>query len=158
MRRLPLSKAALLLPSLLIALAACEADVAAPSLAADHPTPIPGLAAAPASLPINGSQVARTSGGAFTSSDLPSIADVVEAVRPAVVTITVQAVDSNSFLRPVTSVQSGTGAIITEDGYVVTNYHVIRDAQRIIVTTDWGDLSTPRSSATTRPPTSPSSS
>ncbi len=58
-----------------------------------------------------------------------SIADVVERVNPAVVTITNLQEQVNPFSGQSTSdtpvaVGSGSGFIISEDGYVVTNYHV----------------------------------
>ena len=69
---------------------------------------------------------------------LPSVAAVVEAVRPAVVNITTR-VETGSFLfRRFGATGNGTGAIIHPDGYVVTNFHVVHGANRIVVTTDDG--------------------
>ncbi len=69
---------------------------------------------------------------------LPSVAEVVEAVRPAVVNITTR-VETGSFLfRRFGATGNGTGAIIHSDGYIVTNFHVINGATRIVVTTDDG--------------------
>lgn len=69
---------------------------------------------------------------------LPSVAEVVEAVRPAVVNITTR-VETGSFLfRRFGATGNGTGAIIHPDGYVVTNFHVVHGANRIVVTTDDG--------------------
>ena len=100
---------------------------------------LPTIVAEPVSQAAVSAPVLRASNGLLTSPALPSVADVVEAVRPAVVTITVQTRDGDLFLRPIRSVQSGTGLIITEDGYVVTNNHVIAGALRITVTTDDGE-------------------
>ena len=66
----------------------------------------------------------------------PPVADVVEMVRPAVVSVVAQVQDSDFFFGARSSVQSGTGFFISSDGYVVTNNHVIEGANRIQVTTD----------------------
>lgn len=72
------------------------------------------------------------------AATLPSVAEVVEAVRPAVVNITTR-VETGSFLfRRFGATGNGTGAIIHPDGYVVTNFHVVNGANRIVVTTDDG--------------------
>ena len=72
------------------------------------------------------------------SATLPSVAEVVEAVRPAVVNITTLVETTGIFFRRFGATANGTGAIIHSDGYVVTNYHVINGATRIVVTTDDG--------------------
>ena len=72
------------------------------------------------------------------SATLPSVAEVVEAVRPAVVNITTLVEATGIFFRRFGATANGTGAIIHSDGYVVTNYHVINGATRIVVTTDDG--------------------
>lgn len=72
------------------------------------------------------------------AATLPSVAEVVEAVRPSVVNITTR-VETGSFLfRRFGATGNGTGAIIHSDGYVVTNFHVINGATRIVVSTDDG--------------------
>ena len=72
------------------------------------------------------------------AATLPSVAEVVEAVRPSVVNITTR-VETGSFLfRRFGATGNGTGAIIHPDGYVVTNFHVVHGANRIVVTTDDG--------------------
>ena len=71
-------------------------------------------------------------------SSLPSIAEVVEAVRPAVVNITTR-VETGTFLfRSFGATANGTGVIIHSDGYLVTNFHVVHAATRILITTDDG--------------------
>ena len=72
------------------------------------------------------------------AATLPSVAEVVEAVRPAVVNITTRVETGGFFFRRFGATGNGTGAIIHSDGYVVTNFHVVAGATRIVVTTDDG--------------------
>ncbi len=65
-------------------------------------------------------------------SSLPSIADVVEQVKPAVVYISVEYLDT-SFFFETTRTKSGSGAIFSSDGYILTNNHVVEDARNIEV-------------------------
>ena len=59
---------------------------------------------------------------------LPSIADVVAKVKPSVVAITTEVVTLDLFNRPLTQEGAGSGWIISEDGIIVTNNHVIQEA------------------------------
>ncbi len=65
---------------------------------------------------------------------LPSIADVVTRVRPSVVAINTEVVTYDFFNRPLTEEYAGSGWIIDGSGIIVTNYHVVEGAQRVIVT------------------------
>ena len=65
---------------------------------------------------------------------LPSITDVVEAVKPAVVSIVVGTVSYNFFMQPVPTENAGSGVIFDPRGYIVTNNHVVEGAQSITVT------------------------
>ncbi len=67
---------------------------------------------------------------------LPSIADVVAEVKPSVVIINTEVAGYDYFYRPTTQQATGSGFIITEDGYIVTNNHVIEGAQSITVILD----------------------
>jgi serine protease Do len=69
---------------------------------------------------------------------LPSIADVVAMVKPSVVAINTEVVTYDIFNRPFTQEGAGSGWIIDENGYIVTNNHVIEGAQSITVTLDDG--------------------
>jgi serine protease Do len=68
-----------------------------------------------------------------------TIADVVAQVRPSVVSIAVVGSTSDFFGRRL-RIGGGTGFIITPEGHVVTNDHVIQGAERIQVTTDDGQV------------------
>ena len=64
---------------------------------------------------------------------LPSIADLVEQVKPSVVSIDVES-RVMTFFGTRISTGSGSGVIFREDGYILTNNHVIEDAYRVAVT------------------------
>jgi serine protease Do len=69
------------------------------------------------------------------------VVDVVERVRPAVVSITTDLLvqEGFPFVRVVQAKSSGTGVMVYEDGFLITNYHVVRDATAIEVRFDEGD-------------------
>lgn len=64
---------------------------------------------------------------------LPSIADVVEKVRPSVVAITTEVVTLDIFLTPRSQSGAGSGWIIDSNGIIVTNNHVVEGAKKVTV-------------------------
>jgi len=66
-------------------------------------------------------------------TSLPSVTEVVEAVKPAVASIVVGAISYNIFLQPVPQEKAGSGAIIDDRGYLITNNHVVEGAESITV-------------------------
>lgn len=77
-----------------------------------------------------------------------SIANIVSKVTPAVVSIITETRTSSSYYYNLfgggssTSQSAGTGMIVTSDGYVLTNKHVIDGASKVQVITDAGDTYT----------------
>ena len=69
---------------------------------------------------------------------LPNIADTVERVRPAVVSIVARIVSQDRFVRQSTGCGSGTRVIFDEAGLVLTNNHVIDGGVEITITWDDG--------------------
>ena len=68
-----------------------------------------------------------------TAPDAEDITAVVATARKSVVTITSNGVTSNGpFTVPSTGV--GTGVILTANGYILTNRHVVEDSQSLSVT------------------------
>ncbi|MBO4787430.1 MAG: trypsin-like peptidase domain-containing protein [Lachnospiraceae bacterium] len=64
-----------------------------------------------------------------------SAADIYEANVNATVGITTTLVSTNYFGYKTTAAASGSGFVLTSDGYIVTNYHVVEGADKIKVTT-----------------------
>ena len=60
-------------------------------------------------------------------------AEIYAAYVGSTVGITVDIVSTNIFGQTVTGAAAGSGFVITEDGYILTNYHVIADANSITV-------------------------
>ena len=69
---------------------------------------------------------------------LVSVADVVAKVKPSVVAINTETTAYDLFRRSFTQEGAGSGWVIREDGYIVTNTHVVEDAQTVTVTLDDG--------------------
>lgn len=65
---------------------------------------------------------------------LPDFVSVVAEVRPSVVAINTEVTNLDIFNRPFTQEGAGSGWIIDEVGYIVTNNHVIEGAESITVT------------------------
>ncbi len=72
----------------------------------------------------------KTVDGKTSMSD----AEVYAANVNSVVSINTSATSTNFFGQQVESASSGTGFILTSDGYIVTNHHVIADASSVKVT------------------------
>ena len=107
-----------------LVLAACD-------IGRNEPTPTPtatppGDAGTPIASPPSGD-------GSPPLSALPSIADLVDRMEPAVVSIVVVSIEAGRFGSN-RVVGSGSGVIFREDGYILTNNHVIDGAQEIHVT------------------------
>ncbi|MGB5924949.1 MAG: trypsin-like peptidase domain-containing protein [Dehalococcoidia bacterium] len=69
-----------------------------------------------------------------------STQDLVAKVAPAVVSIVVETVSYNWFWQAVPQTGAGSGIIISSDGYIVTNNHVVEGAQRVTVTLSDGSV------------------
>lgn len=67
-----------------------------------------------------------------------SIADVANKVSPSVVSITTETRTVGWFGQSSTSTAAGTGMIVTADGYVLTNKHVVEGANKVNVILDDG--------------------
>ena len=112
----------LILPMLLVLLiSACTA----PSTTTNSPTSTTTTSATPTMQP-------TTTPGGTPISALPSVADVVAKVMPAVAYVSVEYTDT-SFFFETTATKSGSGVVLSADGYILTNNHVIDEYTKIEV-------------------------
>ncbi len=74
------------------------------------------------------------SGGLLAPGSTLTAAQIYEQNVSSVVAITCTVRGTNGYGQVVEGQSSGTGFIITEDGYIVTNHHVIEGATKITVT------------------------
>ena len=75
-----------------------------------------------------------------TSDSSGTIKAVVESCADSVVEIQTESISSgNSLFQQYVSSGAGSGVILTQDGYIVTNHHVIEGATSILVRTRSGD-------------------
>jgi serine protease Do len=122
-RRLLIILGLVVLAVLSLSLPACE------QAPVSTPTPTPSQNAT--SSPINPNW---TSPPQVQEPALPDTADVVAQVKPSVVAINVELLTYDIFNQPTKVKGAGSGWIIDEDGYIVTNNHVVEGAQNIAVT------------------------
>lgn len=93
---------------------------------------------APAATPAATQSAVGNEGIAPNMLQLPNIADTVERVRPAVVSIVARIITQDRFGRQSVGFGSGTGVIFDESVLVLTNNHVIEGGVEITMTQDDG--------------------
>lgn len=79
-------------------------------------------------------KMAKTEEGALT------IPEIAAKASSSVVEITTESVQTGTMLQQYISSGAGSGVIVTEDGYIITNHHVIENATRINVTLQSGEV------------------
>lgn len=79
-------------------------------------------------------------GNSTVTAEESSIAAVAEKVGPSVVSIVTQARTSSSLYGARSSEAAGTGIIVSKDGYVMTNNHVVESAETVSVIDSNGEL------------------
>ncbi len=77
--------------------------------------------------------VAQPVNDAITQVTFPSITELVDQMAPTVVSIVVEIVQSEGFFGTRRVTGSGSGVIFREDGYILTNNHVVEGATKITV-------------------------
>ncbi len=67
-------------------------------------------------------------------ADEENTIEIYQRVNASVVNITRIAISYDFFLNPIPSESAGSGSIIDKRGYILTNYHVVRNSDRLEVT------------------------
>jgi serine protease Do len=127
MKRLKLKYllASLVIITFLLVASGCPLLPVVPSTPASPPTAPTATAVVPGWTP------PTTSG---ETQALPSVTDVVALVKPSVVAINTEFTSYDIFNRPFTQEAAGSGWIIDSDGLIVTNTHVVENADKVTVT------------------------
>ena len=120
--------------ALLSALLASGSTLAVVELALPHST-----AAAPAASP-NANAAAQSGGTGTTTVQGEDITAVVAKAKDSVVTLTSKITTSRGALGGGTATGIGSGIILTADGYVLTNRHVVEGSQSLTATLDDGSV------------------
>ena len=85
------------------------------------------------------SLTATTDGNTTITQEESSIASVAEKVGPSIVSIVTQTRTSSYFGTSSSAEAAGTGIIVSKDGYVMTNNHVIENATTVSVIDSTGE-------------------
>lgn len=83
--------------------------------------------------------IPQASGSALSSDTGMAYAEVAAKVRPAVVEITTEQTVNGSYFEQYVQSGAGSGVVITADGYIITNNHVVSGATKITVRLTSGD-------------------
>ncbi len=114
-----------------------ETPTPMPAQPTPKPTKVETATPAPTATPPLAPTSTPDSPAPVTMLQLPNVADTVERVRPAVVSISAEVVTTSVF-GPRYRYGTGTGVIFQPEGLILTNNHVIQDAQTILITMDDG--------------------
>ncbi len=82
--------------------------------------------------------VIRSVGEEEDESETLTVNGVAEIAAPSVVEIVTESVSYNAFFGQVPVSGAGSGVILSEDGLIVTNYHVVAGATQVTVTLSTG--------------------
>lgn len=74
-----------------------------------------------------------------TDADALTVPEISAKVKPSVVVVTTENVQTNQYFGSYVTSGAGSGVIISDDGYIITNAHVINGASSVTVTLNSGD-------------------
>ncbi len=87
---------------------------------------------------VNDTGVIQTAADVSNRSDL-SVSEIVNKTQNSIVEITTEVVQTNMFMQQVSGEAAGSGIVISEDGYIATNNHVVEGGSKFTVRLKNGD-------------------
>lgn len=99
------------------------------------------LTASSSSSGLNINKVSSSNTTNTSESSAQTTSSIVKKTADSVVEIATEGVQTGSFARQYVTEGAGSGVIISDDGYIITNYHVIEGANNITVTLRDGNTS-----------------
>jgi S1-C subfamily serine protease len=111
---------------LLVLMLACDL----PAVTAPVPTPTPTVPPTPTAAPSQATPVSAAEPANVLEAQVEAVYD---EAGPAVANITSRAIAYDFFMQPVPQEGSGSGFIYDAEGHIVTNYHVVADADSVSV-------------------------
>jgi len=108
-----------------------------PAVTAPAPTPTPTVPPTPTAAP---PQTPPASAAEPANALEAQVVAVYDQAGPAVVNITSRAIAYDFFMQPVPQEGTGSGFLYDAEGHVVTNYHVVADAESVSVALTTGEV------------------
>nr|MDD6335564.1 trypsin-like peptidase domain-containing protein [bacterium] len=81
-----------------------------------------------------GSSNVNLGGSALTLSNENILEQIYEKISPAIVSVSNMQYKFGQGGRTLQLAGTGSGVVVSEEGYIITNYHVIQDANQVLVT------------------------
>ena len=111
---------------LLVLMLACDL----PAVTAPAPTPTPTVPPTPTAAPPQATPVSAVEPANALEAQVEAVYD---EAGPAVANITSRAIAYDFFMQPIPQERSGSGFIYDAEGHIITNYHVVADADSVSV-------------------------
>jgi S1-C subfamily serine protease len=108
-----------------------------PAVTAPAPTPTPTAPPTPTAAPPQAPPVSTAEPANALEAQVVAVYD---QAGPAVVNITSRAIAYDFFMQPVPQEGTGSGFLYDTEGHVVTNYHVVADAESVSVALTTGEV------------------
>jgi S1-C subfamily serine protease len=108
-----------------------------PAVTAPAPTPTPTVPPTPTVAPPQATPVSAAEPANALEAQVVAVYD---QAGPAVVNITSRAIAYDFFMQPVPQEGTGSGFLYDAEGHVVTNYHVVADAESVSVALTTGEV------------------
>ncbi|MEW5957201.1 MAG: trypsin-like peptidase domain-containing protein [Chloroflexota bacterium] len=125
------------LAGLALLILSCNLSLSLSPTADPPPTPVPTGTPLPSPTPPSVAAAIPNEAGLIDAAGLDfaerRVIDVYQRVSPSVVNVTTQVLRRGFFFEIIPEQGAGSGFVLDKEGHILTNYHVIRDAQQVEV-------------------------